>query len=229
MSIAQLVAGTVMNKAAALVNDVSRTQYTYAVQVPYLQMAMQELQEYFELHSVPVTEKRSAIIPVDAGIVEVGYDAGPTLAELPDDMVEPEAVWESPRGLDSWIPMTRRASIPVTASPTGQLGIYVWQEQILKFLPSNQNNDVKIDYIRQLFTEITDNTSTINIVNARSFLEFRTAGLLAEFVMHDDPTAQKLNGYASLAMDRATGITVKGKQSIMTRRRPFRSGYKRRS
>lgn len=220
-----------MNKAAALINDVSQTQYTYTVQVPYLQMAMQELQEYFALHSVPVTEKRSTVIPVDAGVTEIGYDIPlpGTTAELPDDMVEPDKVWESARGLDAWVPMTRRGNIPPYTVQTTSFGIYVWQEQKLMFMSSNQNNDIKIDYIRQLFTDIVDATSVINIANARSFLEFRTAGLLAEFVQHDEPTAQKLNGYASLAMDRATGITVKGKQSIMTRRRPFRSHYKSRS
>jgi hypothetical protein len=214
MSVAQLKAGTVMDKAAALLDDVTRTTYTYTVQVPYLQMAMQELQEYFELHSLSVTEKSSTVIPVDAGVTEIAYDVSP-LPELPDDMIEP------------FVPMIKGTYI-IEGIQLSRFGIYLWQDQKIKLPSSNQNNDIKIDYIRALFTEIYNQDSVINIVNARSFLQFRTAGLVAEFVEHNEERATKLNSYASLAMDRATGISIKGKQNIMTRRRPFRIGYKRR-
>lgn len=229
-SIAVLTAGTVMDGAAAVVNDVARTTYSYAVQVPYLRIAMQELQEHYELHSLSVTEKTSTVIQVDAGITEIGYDSTPPVPELPDDMVEPQQVWERNRGIDPFIAMTKVNYLPhyLEGAAINQFLYFVWQEQKIKVLPSNVNNDIKIDYVRQLFTDIVDNTSSINIVNARTFLEFRTAALIAEFIEHDDAAAAKMNGYASLAMDRATGISVKGKQTIMTRRRPFRIGYKRR-
>lgn len=228
MSIAQLTAGTVMNKAAVLMNDAARSVYTYVIQVPYLQTAMQELQEYFELHSLPVTETVSAVIQMDAGDTTIAYDASPA-PELPDDFVEPQQLWERTRNIDPWIPMTRRDYLPhqLEGVLTSQFIYFVWQKQEIKVLPSNQDNDIKIDYIRQLFTEITDENSVINIVNARTFLEFRTAALLAEFIEKDVNNANRLNGFASAAMDRATGITVKGKQTIMTRRRPFRAAYKR--
>jgi hypothetical protein len=51
-----LTSGTVMNQAAALLNDPSRTVYTYPVQIPYLNQALQELQELFELNNIPVTD-----------------------------------------------------------------------------------------------------------------------------------------------------------------------------
>jgi hypothetical protein len=226
MSVAQLKAGTVMDKAAALLDDVTRTTYTYTVQVPYLQMAMQELQEYFELHSLSVTEKSSTVIPVDAGVTEIAYDVSP-LPELPDDMIEPQQLWERNRNIDPFVPMIKGTYI-IEGIQLSRFGIYLWQDQKIKLPSSNQNNDIKIDYIRALFTEIYNQDSVINIVNARSFLQFRTAGLVAEFVEHNEERATKLNSYASLAMDRATGISIKGKQNIMTRRRPFRIGYKRR-
>lgn len=230
MSIAELTAGTVMNKAAALMNDPSRTQYTYPVQVPYLQTAMQELQEYFELHNVSVVEAVSAVIQVDAGETEIIYDATAGLPELPDDMVEPLQLWERTRDINPFIPMTKVDFLPhyMEGVEIPQFIYFVWQGQKIKVLPANADNDIKIDYTRQLFTEIQDQTSVINVINARTFLEFRTAGLLAEFIEHNDSNADRLNNYASLAMDRATGITVKGKQTIMTRRRPFRVGYKQR-
>lgn len=228
MPISTLTAGTVMNMAAVLLNDKDRTQYTYPIQVPFVQMALQELQEYYELHSLAVTEDVSAIIQINAGLSEITY--GTIDPKLPDDLVEPQQVWERTRNVNPFVPMTRREYLPhsLEGVTISQLIFYVWQSQKMRFIAANQNNDIKIDYIKQLFTTITDQTSIINIVNAQTFLEFRTAGLIAEFIEHDESSATKYNGYASLAMDRATGITVKGKQTIMTRRRPFRSGYKHR-
>lgn len=230
MSTAQLTAGTVMRKAAALMNDVNRSVYTYAIQVPYLQTAMQELQEYYELHSVSVTESQSAVIQVDAGFEEILFDAGVGLPKLPDDMIEPQQLWERTRDTNPYTPMTRVEYLPhyMEGTEISQLLQYVWQEQKIMFLPANADIDIKIDYVKALFTELVNENSVINVINARSFLEFRTAGLLSEFIENNDATANKMNGYASLAMDRAAGISVKGKQSIVTRRRGFRSSYKRR-
>jgi hypothetical protein len=104
---------------------------------------------------------------------------------------------------------------------------YVWQNQTMKFLAANIDIDIKIDYVKQLFAPIVDQTSLINVVNAASFLEYRTAALCAEFIERNKTSSDSLNIYAALAIARATGISSKGKQAIMTRRRPFRAGYKR--
>src|SRR5690606_17759652 len=120
----------------------------------------------------------------------------------------------------------RKDYIPhgLQGTPVGYFGIYVWEDQKIKFLEASLNIDVKIDYIKELFPQLVDENSPINIINARTFLEYRTASLLAEFIERNLTSAQGLNTYAVLALDRATGIGVKGKQAISTRRRPFRSG-----
>lgn len=230
MSAADLTAGTIMAKSASLMNDTARTVYTYAAQVPYLNIALQELEEYFQLNSIPVTETTSAVIPVDAGSAEIIYNGGIGVPTLPTDMVEPAELWERARGIDPFIKMTKRDYLPHTieAIQTSQFIFYVWQTQKIKLIAANQNNDIKIDYIRQLFSPMVDENSVINVINAKTFLEYRTAALLAEFIERNKTSADGLNSYAGLAIDRATGIGVKGKQNIMTRRRPFRAGYKRR-
>lgn len=230
MSVAQLTAGTVMNSAASLNNDSARSIYPYSIQVPYLNMAMKELQEYFELHNISSTQLTSAVIQMDAGDTEIIYDAGVGIPELPDDMIEPAQLWERNRGIDPFIPMTKRDYLPhnLEGVETNQFVFFVWENQTIKVLPSNQNNDIKIDYIKTLFSPVTSETSDIDVINAETFLEYRTGGLLAEFVGENKTRADSLNAYAALALDRATGIGVKGKQTIMTRRRPFRSSYKRR-
>jgi hypothetical protein len=88
-----------------------------------------------------------------------------------------------------------------------------------------------MDYIRNLFTPITLTTGLeeLYIINGQSFLQIRLGGLLAEFIGENQTRADKLNGFADLAVGRATGIGTKGRQAIVTRRRPFRASFKRRT
>jgi hypothetical protein len=230
MAANELIASTVMDGAAGLMNDSAKVTYTYAAQLPYLRMALLELREKYELNNIPVTEKSSAEIDVDAGETEIVFD-GTTTPALPDDLVEPQQLWEKNRGIDPYIPMTRVDYLPhyLAGSPTNQFIYWVWQEQKIIFLPSTANNTIKIDYIKQLFMDVVEEDTPINVINAQSFLQYRTAGLMAEFIERNITSANAMNAYASLAMDRALGVGVKGKQAIQSRRRPFRQAWKRRS
>lgn len=225
----QLVASTVMDLVAGLMNDSAKTTYTYAAQLPYLNMALLELREKFELNNIPVTETSSEEIDMAAGETEIEFGnlVGPS---LPDDLVEPQQLWEKNTGIDPYIPMTKLDYLPhyLAGAPTNQFIYWVWQEQKIKMLPSTANNTIKIDYIKQLFMEVVDENTPINVINAQSFLQYRTAGLCSEFIERNKPSADAQNAYAMLAMDRALGIGVKGKQAIQTRRRPFRQAWKRR-
>lgn len=228
MAASDLVAGTVMDMAASLMNDTAKTVYTYAAQIPYLQMALQELREYFELHSISVTQETSAVIQVDAGQTQIVYN-GTTTPALPSDMVEPLQLWERTRGIDPYIQMTRKDFIPLSIAGivTSTFGWWQWNSQKITVPVANANNDIKIDYIKELFSPVVSESSIINVVNAQTFLQFRTAGLLAEFIERNNTSANAFNNNAVLGMDRATGISAKSKQSIQTRRRPFRGAYKR--
>lgn len=227
-----LLAGTVMDMSASLNNDTARTTYTYVVQRPYLNMALQELEEYFELHGVSVVEDTSAIIQVNAGATEIVYGGNPvppgTALRLPDDLIEIQEVWASNRGQDSFTKIVRREYLPKNETPINSFGYYAWQKQRLILPESNADNDIKIDYIRRLFTPVVDETSVIGVVNARTYLEYKTAALCAHFIGEDTDRAATLNTMAQFAIDRATGISVKGKQTIQTRRRPFRGAWKHR-
>lgn len=230
MATVDLVASTVLAKSSTLLNDTARTVYTYAAVLPYLQIALQELQEHFELNSIPCTQLTSAVINMPTGTTVINYNAGPLLPELPDDMIEPSQLWERQEGIDPFVPMSRREFIPhnLEGTPTGKFSFFTWNNQKITVLPSNRDNDIKIDYIKDLFTPLVDETSVINVINASTFLEYRTAALCAEFIERNLASANGLNTYAILALDRATGIGVKGKQTILTRRRPFRAQYKKR-
>lgn len=230
MAASDLLAGTVMDIAASLLNDTAKSVYTYAAQIPYVKLALQELEEIFQLHNVPVTEETSAVIPMAVGDTEIVYNGGVGIPTLPNDMVEPAALWESAQGAENYFPMSKRQYLPhvLEGVVTNQFGIYVWQSQKIRVPLANAPIDIKIDYIKQLFmTPIVNESSIINVINARTFLEYRTAGLCAEFIERNQTSADSLNGYAILGLERATGISVKGTQNIMTRRRPFRGAYKR--
>lgn len=228
-----LTAATVMNLAASLLNDAAKSVYTFAVQIPYLNMALQELQEAFELANIPVTTELSAIIEIDADVASVGYAPTPPIANtpyLPNDFVEPRLVWESTRDLNQWTPMTRVQQLPLYAEGVQipQLLQYVWQSQRLTWLPADADNDIKVTYVKQLFTTITGSTDSIGVVNAASYLQFKTAALCARYVGENPTRADTLDIEAVAALDRAEGIGIKGQQSIITRRKPFRSGWKSR-
>jgi len=230
MSSADLVASTVLDQVAVLLNDPIKGTYTYTVTIPYLQMSLQELREHFEQNDIPVTRKTgSPIVTMQIGQTTIVFN-GVGIPTLPSDLVEPSQLWECPTGTNQWIPMTKRDYLPhyLEDIQSEQFIYYVWIDQQIRFLAAVQNNDIKIDYIKQLFTTVVDQNTQINIINATTFLEYRTASLCAEFIERNLSSAQGLNSYALLGLDRVTGIGVKGRQNIMTRRRPFRAGYKKR-
>lgn len=226
---ADLTAGTVMDASASLMNDTAKTIYTYVAQVPYLRLAMNELQEIFQLNNISSSQLVSSVISIPVGTTQIIFN-GVGVPKLPDDLIEPQQLWERNAGIDPYVPMTKKDYLPhyLEGIVISRFIWYVWENQAIKFLPSNAVNEIKIDYIKELFAQVVDSLSLINIINARTFLEYRTAALCAEFIERNESSAQALNMYASLALDRATGIGIKGKQAIMTRRRPFRSSYKRR-
>lgn len=228
MSSPDLTSGDVMDKVAALMNDTAKQNYTYTAQLPYLQMAMQDLRKLLELNNSPVTEETSAIIEVDAGVEAIGFSTTPA---LPVDLIEIQQLWESPRDQDSWIPMSRKDYLPhyLENIEVSQWLFWTWISNQIRLLPSIADNDLKIDYIRGLFIDVEDENSELAVINADSYLQFRTAALCAEFIGENPVRALSLNMQAKESFDVMIGIDNKGKQGLATRRRPFRSSWKQRS
>lgn len=217
-----------MDLSAAALNDVNRTVYSYDVQIPYLKMALQELQETFELNSLAVTEQSSAAIPVDAGGNEIRFNA-PSQPRLPDNLIEPQQLWERNRGTVNWTPMVRREYIShgLDGVQTNMFIYFVWQNNKISFLASNQDNDIKIDYIGSLFPKYVRSDTILPVQNALGYLAYKTAELISDQIEHNVDRAKSNGGRALASLDRITGITIKSKQQIVARRRPFRSTYKR--
>lgn len=231
MATVDLLAGEVLDAAASTLNDTAKTNYTAASLIPYLNMALGELQEWFELHNLSVTQRvTSPIITILVGQDSIIFNAGLGIPKLPDNLIEPLQLWESLSGQNQYIPMTKKDFLPhdLEGIASNYLIYWVWENQSIKVLPANTVINVKIDYMAQIFSPVVDINSVINVMNSKSFLQYRTGALAAELIERNKPTADSLNGFAGLALDRVTGIGAKSKQRIQTRRRPFRAGYKKR-
>lgn len=222
----------IITASAALMNDAAQTLYTNAATLPYLNMALDILQELYELNGIPTTNSTSAAITVPAGIKKVGFD---TVPALPSDLIEIQQLWESGQGLNQWIPMTKRDFLPHYLEDNqliSQFIIWSWKHQAITVIPANQPNDLKIDYTASIFnTPVLIGNINVNLpfTNIKTFLEFETAALCAYFVAENETRFSALNSFAADALTRALGIPIKGMQTIITRRRPFRYNLKTRA
>ena len=220
-------AASVMDRAAAFLNDSALSIFTYVAQIPYLNAALDELQEIFEENNVPITNRRSSVLVIPAGTVTISFSTTPA---LPSDLIEIQKLGERNSGTtDSFTEMVRKEFLPQTEVQTTQLIYWSWINEQIKFIGATSARDVELDYIASLFTAVTTSTNSITVINGKSFLAYRTAALCAQFIGENPERAQALNDDAVLALSRSLNITVKGRQSIVTRRQPFMAAWRGRT
>ncbi len=228
MSTTSLTAGEVMDRSAALLNDPVRTDYTYEAQLPYLNMAIDELVESLEESNSPSTNMTTStpiVLPVGTSKI------GPTgTVSYPVDLVEIQEVGERTQGSNSgFIPLKRREFIQAFPA-ANSLIFWAWEDQFIKFNPNGslQPCEIQLKYVRQAISQAANELSIIGAINSRSFLSYKTAALCAMFIGENESRAGILEGQAEKALERLTGINNKGKQQVMTRHRPFRAAFKSR-
>jgi len=215
-------------------NDQADAVYHDEIILPYFNMALQELQEIFELNNIPVTNVTSAIINVPTGIDTIGFPPDTPLPDtpyLPSDLIEIQELWESQEGLNIWTPMRRLDFLPhdaEIAAPISNFLIWAWMEQEIRVIAANQDNDLKLDYIKSIFTPITELTldDDLAVLNIDSYIQYKTGALCSMYIGENSERAVVLNEQAEVALTRTIGISNKGEQAIFTRRLPFRMGYK---
>ncbi len=218
---------------AALLNDQVQSVFTNAVLLPYYNMSLQKLQETFELNNIPVTNETSTPVPmkVVSGVDRIAFTG--TNPQLPGDLIDIRQLWESPSGTNVWTPMVRKEFLPHYLDqdqPINQFLIYSWQGQEIRLIAANADNDLKMDYVKSILPRITIGQiiEPINILNVSLFLTDWTAGLAAYFIGENESRAETLYGLANESLITSMGISIKGMQSVSTRRRPYRAAYKQR-
>lgn len=222
----------VISGIASLMNDTAQYQYTNENVLPYLNIAMRDLMEIFEVANVQYTNATSEILNIPAGTREIGPSGGPP--QLPSGLIEIQNVWERQAGIDPWIPMSRKEFLPYYEEGVeiSQFLVFVYNEGKIQVLPANQDNDLKIDFIKNMFNlpiNINQMAMQMPFNLCQSYLEYRGAQLCSMYIGENPTRAEQLGMDAQLAIDRALSIYAKGRQAINTRRRPFRSSYKSRS
>lgn len=223
-----VLASSIMDSAAALMNDAAKSDYTYVAQLPYLKIALKELREFLQLNNFPVTnETSSSPISLGSGSNSIGFT---TIPALPPDLVEIQQMWQSPYGTENWTPVDKKEFIPhyYAGVESNYITIWAWVDNSVKFPTINADVDIKFDYIKALFTNTVDENTVIGVINSDLFLIYRVAGLCAQYIGENPERATELNGMAGLSQSNILGIDSKSKQVIMTRRRPFRASYKNR-
>lgn len=210
-------------------NDPIQDVYTNAACLPYFNIALNDCQEEFQLNGIPSTQSVSTVINVDAGVTEISFSTTPP---LPSDLVEIEQIWESDRDLERWTPMIRKEFLPHYLEGINSAFFQVWafNGEVINLPETTSDRDLKLDYIRNLFAEVAigDVNTPIGVLRTESYLMYRTAALVAYFIGENETRSNALQGEAINALGRSTGISIKGRQSIRTRRLPFRAAYKQR-
>lgn len=221
----------IISTAASLMNDSAQSLYTNTACLPYFNLALDELQEIYELNGLPITNETSGVITVKSGVGRIGFDTTPA---LPSDLIEIQQLWESTTGLNQWTPVDKREFIPhYLENPTqiSQFLIWALKQGSITLIPANADNDLKIDYTANIFNTpilIKDIAVNLPFTNVKTYLEYKTAALCALFIAENEERAVALDSLTGTALSRALGIQVKGMQSVVTRRRPFRHAYKHR-
>src|SRR5215471_6982984 len=130
----------IMDFSAALLNDPSKKLFTYAKQLPYLQIALQELREECENANIPNTNKVSLPIIVPVGKKDIGGVSG---IALPTDLIEPITIWERNSGSSTDFQlMDKKEFLPETQVMTNSFGVWTWNQQIIEFLGANSDREI---------------------------------------------------------------------------------------
>ena len=228
MSTTSIKASEVMEWVAALMNDVARASYTNAAILPYLNMAVDELQEELTRHNVSVTDETAAYITVLAGQTVITPVESPTLPHFPFDLREVRDLGERLSGSsDPFVTMHRQTFLNVR-TPSTSLIDYAWTGQEIRLNGAVSDRELKLDYIRELIHNVNTEHDEIGIIGSKSYLAYKTASFCAKYVAENPERATLLKEDADGCLENILGIASKGQQGIVTRRKPFRSAWKSR-
>jgi hypothetical protein len=237
MSTTQFSAGQVMDRVAILLNDPNKTDYTYTVMLPYLNMAIEELSDIMAEANTPFTNLTNTNhlgpIYVLAGtpfLVYPEYEVNPAWPKYPPDLIEIQEIGERVKGDVGPFRRLPRKEFPEVFPQTNSLLFWVWERGIVRFNAwgSSVDMEVEMKYTYQGLPYVVSSDSLIHMIGSRTYLAYKTAALCAFFIGENETRAGVLEAQAEKAVDRSIAISNKGRQQIVTRHRPFRAAYKAR-
>jgi len=209
-----LLASDVMDDSAVILNDVSRTLYSYTVQLPLLKFANRDLELLLINHGIPVTRERSA---------SIDYTANSATITLPSDFLFPIKLFERADGSsDPWVPMIERDFESNTVNPQTTLTEWAFRDgNTINVVPCTVARDVQLLYERQIAV-ITSQSSSEEIVISRNYLAAKTAEYCARFIGRNEESANSIRDNESFrAQDALVRSFVLNEQGVRYRRPRF--------
>lgn len=209
-----VLASTIMDRSAALLNDVNRTLYSYAKQLPFLKSAYDKLQMYLQMNNALVLKDTSSVIDVDANAVEI---------TPPSDLVSIIEIKERERdSTDLWADVEEKDELP-EEDPVDNIRYWMWEEEKIKIVAPLTNREVKVHYYKSA-TAINSESSSVSILNSTEYLAFKTAALCAKYIGENPSRAAELEAEAREALSILLNIDVKSRQGFGVRMKAYGSG-----
>ena len=212
-----VLASAIMDRSAALLNDSSRTLYSYTTQLPYLKSAYDKLQMYLQMNGALALKDTSTVIDVDADATEI---------TAPSDLVSVLEVKERERdSTDLWADVNEVDELP-ELDPVDQILAWMWEEEKIKITAPTTNREVKVHYYKSA-TAINSESSSISILNSTEYLAFKTAALCAKYIGENPSRSAELDAEAREALSIMLNIDVKSRQGFGVRMKGYGSGKER--
>ena len=202
----------VIAEAVILLNDPNKRLYTDSKLLPLVKKAYRELGVELHNNGAPLLNEISEPIDVTAGDKTLGDNQ-------PEDIVIPVRLRERENSDQTFFDMIEQYWEP-TDQPGPSLIYWSWRDGEIQFLGATRDRQVVI-YYRKSPSAITDTNSKIAYADAINFISPRTAALAARFIGNNSKRGDDLDGDAALNLSKLTSRTVKGKQSITSRRKSY--------
>jgi len=213
-----VLASDVMDSAAALLNDTLRALYTNAVQLPYLKMANESIEQILQTYGIDIQRKNSAAIDVATGVLAV---------PLPNDFLMPIELYERIEGSTSesdWVPMFEQDNL-VGFVQTSLLGVWSYNNNAINLTGATSDREVLLVYERSL-ASLASASSPIDVDKLKRYLSRKTAELCARYVGRNSIDADELlSREVKPAEDDLVRIFVNDMQGQRKRRGSFGRGH----
>lgn len=213
-----VLVSAILDDAAVYLNDATKSRFTYAVLLPYVKRAHKQLQLELHLNDVSALLEVSALDTVLAGAT--------VMTTQPTDLIEPSGMWERLLGsTDTLNPMTRKEFEPEEIAGAS-LTYWTWREQVITFIGATTDRQVKLRYLKSA-TAITNEASSVSVLDADLYLAPYTAGLAAKYIGENYERGQQLMNEAEINLNKVIRRNVKKRQGLTGRRKSFTTNLRR--
>lgn len=212
------LASDVMDAAAALLNDTSKSLFTYTAQLPHLRHANQHLENLMIVNGVSIQRQVSVVMTVNSSTsnIDLSLNVG-----YPSDMLVPIRAWE--KGAENTFTLMDEREWEPETDPRISFGVWIFRNNKIYLPPTTATRSIKIDYWRQLGAIVSQGDNE-EIAGSQTYLAAKTAELCARYIGQNNDIANDLITFeVAPAQDLLERMYIKNNQGNRARRRRFKS------